>query len=332
MQRLQAEQHRHRQCSFYRVCLTCATKSPCVRCGLAKPEADFGTAAWKARNAARRCCRTCAAKLRDHWACSHCEERKPRAEFSAWQATRAHAQDGTQQCNTCVSLALVCRVARRANQRVLCLRHRLKREREQSIVEDVRREIAAITERRAKTSAQATPGAMGLPEKAANAGCEGLARAASGAGATHKLPPACGPQENTDDTFHYTCPFCEAAVSSSVRSGRVDHRRHCGNRFQVKDGCVVTKQMVYQCPFCDGKVSSNVMTGQVNHGSVCGSRFYVKTGKVSDATRKHMHTCPRCQAAVWSACASGRIRVQHSTPAGRPCTQRSWKSEEKKEA
>ena len=106
----------------------------------------------------------------------------------------------------------------------------------------------------------------------------------------------------------------------------------CGNRFQVKDGCVVTKKMVYQCPFCDGKVSSNVMTGQVNHRSVCGSRFYVKTGKVSDATRKHMHICPRCQAAVWSACASGRIRVQHNTPAGRPCTQKSWMSEEKKEA
>ena len=112
----------------------------------------------------------------------------------------------------------------------------------------------------------------------------------------------------------------------------VDHRRHCGNRFQVKDGCVVTKKMVYQCPFCDGKVSSNLMTGQVDHRNVCGSRFYVKTSKVSDATRKHMHICPRCQAAVWSACASGRIRVQHNTPAGRPCTQKSWMSEEKKEA
>ena len=194
------------------------------------------------------------------------------------------------------------------------------RQREQAIVEDVRRETAAITERRAKTSAQATPGAMGLPEEArkvavaANAGREGLARAASGAGAT------CGPQENTDDAFHYTCLFCEAAVSSIVRSGQVDHRRHCGNRFQVKDGCVLTKKMVYQCPFCDGKVSSNVMTGQVNHRSVCGSQFYVKTGKVSDATPKHMHTYPRCQAAVWSACVSGRIRVQHKTPAGRPCT------------
>ena len=174
-----------------------------------------------------------------------------------------------------------------------------------------------------KTSAQATPGAMELSEKAATVGRKGLARA---------MPPACGPRENTDDTFHYTCPFCEAAVSSIVRSGQVDHRRHCGHRFQVQDGCVVAKKMVYQCPFCDGKVSSNVMSGRINHRSVCGSQFYVKQGKVSDATRKHMHTCPRCQAAVWSATASGRIRVQHNTPAGRPCTQKSWQSEKTKEA
>ena len=188
---------------------------------------------------------------------------------------------------------------------MLRLRHRLQREREQSIVEDVRREIAAITERRAKTSAQATPGAMGLPEKAASAGREGLALVASGAGGPHKLPPACGPQENTDNTFHYTCPFCEAAVSSIVRSGQVDHRRHCGNRFQVKDGCVVTKKMVYQCPFCDGKVSSNVMTGQVNHGSVCGNRFQVTDGCV--VTKKMVYQCPFCDGKVSSNVMTGQV-------------------------
>ena len=229
------DKHRQRQCSIYRVCLACETKKPCTRCGVTKSEADFGAAAWKARNTERRWCRTCATKMRDHWACSHCEERKPRAEFSAWQATRAHAQNGTQQCNTCVSLALVCRVARRAEPtravfaapppegaRAIHCRRRPTRN------------------SRANTSAQATPGAMGLPEKDASAGREGLARVASGAGGPHKLPLACGYQENTDNTFHYTCPFCEAAVSSIVRSGQVDHRRHCGNRFQVKDGCAAT--------------------------------------------------------------------------------------------
>ena len=46
--------HRQRQCSFYRVCLTCETKKPCFACKVCKPESDFGPAAWKARNADRR--------------------------------------------------------------------------------------------------------------------------------------------------------------------------------------------------------------------------------------------------------------------------------------
>ena len=258
-----------------------------------------------------------------------------------------------ERTNACASLAerlaertnacCVCgRVARRANQRVLRLRHRLKREREQSIVEDVRREIAAITERRAKTSAQATPGAMGLPEKAANArsrraraSCKWRGRhaGATHARATHKLPPACGPQERHGRHIPLHVPVSWGCRQQQCafwpsRSPQALWQPISGQRMDAS----WQSRWCTSARFCDGKVSSNVMTGQVNHGSVCGSRFYVKTGKVSDATRKHMHTCPRCQAAVWSACASGRIRVQHNTPAGRPCTQRSWKSEEKKEA
>ena len=61
--------HRQRQCSFYRVCLTCDWKKTCFICGVAKPEAEFGPAAWKARNAERRCCRNCATKLRGYWTC-----------------------------------------------------------------------------------------------------------------------------------------------------------------------------------------------------------------------------------------------------------------------
>ena len=330
------EQHRHRQCSFYRVCLTCETKRPCVRCGLAKPEADYGAAAWKARNAARRCCRTCATKMRDHWKCSHCEERKPRAEFSAWQEKREFAPNGTQRCNTCVSATLFRRVAARANRRVLPLRRRSQRQREQAIIEEVRREIAAVTEQRSKTSA---PSVMGLPDKAhrvavaaVDTGSVVPARPGSGAGAAQESRPKCGPRRNEDNTFDYICPFCAAAVSSLVRSGQVNHRRHCGNQFRVKDGCVVTQKMVYRCPFCDGTVQSNVTTGRIDHRSVCGSQFWVRTGKVTDATRRHPHTCPQCGTVVWSACTSGRIRVQHTTPSGRPCPQKSWMSEDKKEA
>eukprot|EP00435_Cladocopium_sp_Y103_P058343 s631_g20.t1 len=135
------QKHRQRQCSFFRVCLTCELKKPCVKCGISKAEAEFGPAAWKARNADRRCCRDCAAKLSGYWHCHECEEKKPRAEFSAWQESRAYTQNGTQACNACVSLALVCRAARRANQRLTPLRQRVQRQRQQAILEEVRKDI-----------------------------------------------------------------------------------------------------------------------------------------------------------------------------------------------
>ena len=327
------DKHRQRQCSFYRVCLTCETKKPCVRCGLAKSEADFGAAAWKARNAERRCCRTCTTKMRDHWTCSHCAERKPRAEFSAWQEKRASAQDGTQRCNTCVSLALVCRVATRAHQRVLRLRQRIQQEREQAIIEEVPREIAKKT----NCTLQSKPYVTQLPGKTRNpAGVgnsrEAAASAAGGADAGKESHEHRDSDRNKDSTFHYICPFCDVAISSSVRSGMVNHRNQCGHQFRVQDGRVTAKKLAYRCPFCNGSVASSVMTGQITHRSVCGNRFYVKSGKVSEGTRQHAHKCPQCQTVVWTACASGRIRVRHKTPSGRQCPRSSWNSEEKKPA
>ena len=79
---------------------------------------------------------------------------------------------------------------------------------------------------------------MGLPNmarKVAVAADTGNvpARLASGAGATHESHPQCGPEKNEDNnTFDYTCPFCAAAVRSIVRSGQVNHRKHCGNQFR----------------------------------------------------------------------------------------------------
>ena len=100
--------HRQRQCSFYRVCLTCEVKKPCTRCKVAKPESDFGAAAWKARHADRRICRACAVRVRGCWTCTSCENRMPKADFSAWCRRRAHTENGTQTCNYCFqSLASV---------------------------------------------------------------------------------------------------------------------------------------------------------------------------------------------------------------------------------
>jgi hypothetical protein len=80
------EKHRQRQCSFFRVCLTCEMKKLCFKCGVAKPEAEFGAAAWKARNADRRCCRECTTKQQGCWQCSQCSDCKPRTEFHSLAA------------------------------------------------------------------------------------------------------------------------------------------------------------------------------------------------------------------------------------------------------
>ena len=60
----------------------------------------------RARNADRRCCRDCVQKLRGHWSCPECLERKPYAEFTAWRESRDYSHNGTQPCQlACVLLA-----------------------------------------------------------------------------------------------------------------------------------------------------------------------------------------------------------------------------------
>ena len=116
-------------------------------------------------------------------------------------------------------------------------------------------------------------------------------------------------QENAvPGKFLYDCPFCNVGVTSSVRTGQVDHRKVCGHFLRVRDGKLALKVYNYVCPFCGGHVASNVKTGQVNHRGVCGNRFYVETGEVKK-TRHHAHKCPDCQTRVWSARSWGRIRI-----------------------
>ena len=104
------------------------------------------------------------------------------------------------------------------------------------------------------------------------------------------------------EMFQYACPFCAASVSSSVRTGQIDHRGACGHRFRVKDGDVAARKCDYVCPFCKGHVASNLKTGRIDHRTVCGNQFYVKEGTV-------IHKgAPR--ATVWSGqrCSLGAFR------------------------
>lgn len=118
------QKHQQRQCSFYRVCLTCEVQKTCIRCKKPKAEAEFGLAAWKARHAERRVCHTCAVKERGSWVCYRCRNRLPKTEFNAWQRRRAYAQDGAQTCNSCRLQALIAHAARRAQERVAPLQRK----------------------------------------------------------------------------------------------------------------------------------------------------------------------------------------------------------------
>ena len=138
----------------------------------------------------------------------------------------------------------------------------------------------------------------------------------------------CADKPDDPETFQYVCPFCQGAVTSTVRTGQVNHRSACGKLFRVREGCVDSKAFVYGCPFCGGKVISNVETGQINHRTVCGNQFYVQEGAVSGQTRQHPHNCPACSTIVWSVRLVGRIRVMHNMPSGKPCNTKTWQVRE----
>ena len=234
------EKHRQRQCSFFRVCLTCEMKKLCFKCGVAKPEAEFGAAAWKARNADRRCCRECTTKQQGCWQCSQCSDCKPRTEFTAWQQSRKYTQNGTQVCNACTALALVCRLAHRTNRRLARLRQRETCQRHEAILADVRKEIQKIHEAR-QTSTGAEEATTDAPHSA-----------------TQQLAA-------TPRVYTYICPHCTKSVQSTVAAGQVDHRRGdgCGKKFRVANGLVAGRAYSHTCPTCGTVVHSTKASGRI---------------------------------------------------------------------
>ena len=172
---------------------------------------DYGPAAWKARHADRRLCRDCVLKLRGYWSCAECLERKPHAEFTAWKENRDYRQDGTQLCNMCISLALVCQIARRANQRLTPLRQRVQRQRHQAILEEVRKEIQ---QRIAERTSHALPTATG---SASSTGV--LAVEMQSAQDERNSAKSSQDGQAAARVYTYACPSCQQCVSQ----GRSTH-------------------------------------------------------------------------------------------------------------
>ena len=176
------------------------------------------------------CCRDCVQKLPGYWSCAECSERKPHAEFTAWRESRDYSQDGTQCCNTCISLALVCQIARRANERLTPLRRRERSRRQQAIIDEVRQEILERT--RQKTTIAFTQDMQSCKGRLPDC-TTGSVRpeAATASAASHEEPRPPEPDvtaKNGKQIRRYQCPFCQQHVKSTVETGQINHSFACG--------------------------------------------------------------------------------------------------------
>ena len=55
---------------------------------------------------------------------------------------------------------------------------------------------------------------------------------------TDRAAPTKGQAREKGKSFQYVCPHCDQSVTSTTRTGQVDHCRTCGNRFRVREGRV----------------------------------------------------------------------------------------------
>ena len=93
----------------------------------------------------------------------------------------------------------------------------------------------------------------------------------------------------------YTCPYCKTAVQSTVQTGKVFTRNHCGKQFRVKDGQVI-RSYQHACPHCGATVVSTKAKGriQVQHtmpnGQPCETTQWKASG---ENTPGHATWCPQ---------------------------------------
>ena len=281
------QQYRPRQCSFYRVCLTCEQRKPCARCKVRKTATEYTLSAWKARNAERRICRACATKVRGSWTCVVCRQRLPTKSFETFRQRRPSGQDGTQVCDRCQKTAVVESIAARTTTR---LTRRRQKVRNKEILDEVRGEIAAKVRVR------------------------GTGREALEEPARKRARPHRGPSTNLDNKF----VALEQEQAQRIPQGerRQGHEQVLG----TTEGRA-TERKEYACPYCQEKTYSSVRTGKVQVAGHCGKQFRVRNGVV---VRSFTHACPRCGTEVQSAKASGRIQSQHKKPNGKACPTTEW--------
>ena len=281
------QRHRARQCSFYRVCLTCEQRKPCARCKVRKVATEYTASAWKSRHAERRICRACATKARGRWTCATCRQTLPKESFTTFAKSRPSGRDGTQVCDACQQVVVVKPIAARAAMR---LTRRRQKVRNKEILDEVREEIAVQVRVR------------------------GTGREALEEPAPKRARPHRGPSTNLDNKF--VAHEQEQAQRIPQGERRQGHEQVLG----TTEGRA-TERKEYACPYCQEKTYGSVRTGKVQVAGHCGKQFRVRNGVV---VRSFTHACPRCGTEVQSAKASGRIQSQRKKPNGKACPTTEW--------
>ena len=205
------EKHRQRQCSFFRVCLTCEMKKPCFKCGVAKPEAEFGPAAWKAR-----------------------QRGPPLLQRMYHQTAGLLAMfpvQRTQATSRVHSLAAKSEICAEWYTSMQCMHSLCLRVSSCSSHESTLGPLAP-TRNEPATRSNASRRSQGDSENARSQTNVDGSRRSYTTDAPHSATQQLAA---TPRVYTYICPHCTKPVQSTVAAGQVDHRRGdgCGKKFAL---------------------------------------------------------------------------------------------------
>ena len=251
--------------------LPCEATKWCDGCSARKTEDKFSRAMWQRKRAGERYCTCCAKKSHGLWTCGGCGTKKRRTEFQICQVhtDQPRVQNGKQLCADCRRPSPGHAIAAKAAAWLAPRRAKLAKkevaERKERILADVwaeirkKRAMATVeamedpSAKRQKSDGSAPAVPLQTVEATQNGDanetkmepgskrkCEArVAEAATHPSVATQVKKRMLPrkQENAvPGKFLYDCPFCHVGVTSSARTGQVNHRKVCGRFFSVRDG------------------------------------------------------------------------------------------------
>ena len=318
-----------------RVCLSCEAKKQCVVCLKTLTKEFFSVATWQRKKGNRRKCLTCQRKSRGSWTCAHCQQRKPQKQYKTYLRQHPSRQNGRQVCDVCypTKAQQLKRqyIAAKSHARLASLRKRRHRE---QIVQEIKDLIASKVQERkclapTDSSTQAATAAK-QPKRSASV----LAPHTKPIEPPwHTVVHSRRQTKRRDPKYNLSEPQTKKVkrITTSTQprmptTGRaLKPEASVANRPRPSEAAIKpTILYEYICPFCQCSCHSAVRTGQIDHRAACNRQFRVLDGVV--AGRQHEHKCPQCSAHVWSTKLSGRIRVKHDKPNGKPCPCEAWNS------